>query len=332
MAHKYRLWPYLENVTEYNFPELFKTAIPSNPYRNPSFNKLYFVPATLEEWTDLKKTWRNEYAKQSLLLNIAEGIWQEHVKNKSVVLRGLTQIFLHGMFVRPHAYTYRAFQVTAAEQQKAIQDIINPEKLEISRRILSNQESNDIRNFIFYQRRQVDIIRNFLITFGNKSFSEIQHEPGLLSYLLPLPFVGIARNLINSDVFQTRNYQDTEVIIFDSKGSYQSRHLNYAASNASLDEENESESTHPMQVAGVIAAKEDLSQLKGIAPGTRILVISEINKQTLAQINKSTANVINVSRMFQFPPSCAKYFKMWNQNPESFGNTPSNQNIYCQAL
>lgn len=90
--------------------------------------------------------------------------------------------------------------------------------------------------------------------------------------------------------------------------------------------------THAEQVSGVLAAKENLAQLKGVAPGARILQISKINEDTLAQIKRSSARVINISKVFQFPANCAGYFKTWQAQPNWQAKYFHSANNYCKVL
>ena len=131
-----------------------------------------------------------------------------------------------------------------------------------------------------------------------------------------------AHDLINVGFLQGKAVGDLEVIVYDSEHHY-SRHLAYSplAAQSYLSKEekkdNSSQATlkkhsHSTAVAGVIGAEPNLEQLKGVAPGAKILPVRGINRTTLDLMRKSTARVINMSVGLSFPKACLNYFQEKN--------------------
>jgi len=340
LAHDYVLKSDLiKSMSDFSFLSQFVTAVPGNPYRRPGADKFEIIPNSAKSWKWTLEGWREGLVYRETLIKLAENILTEAKEKQSITVRGTSSLFLAGLLTGPSEYTVNDFQEMLVQQQEAQQALVTPEKLQITSRPLKGEERKALEAFLAYQKKQADIFRTFLTKFGGMSFKDAILEPDIKSYYLS----GIqpAHKLINVEALQGKERGDAEVIVFDTGYGHSSKHLkissNFSKKQAEdWDDEDEDEGyPHEESVSGVLAAKEELAQLKGVAPGARVLPIAEVTPQTLKEISRSPARVINISREFKFPISCAPAFEKWNMkksNPQTEGNLEAATDPNCKVL
>ena len=328
LAHHYVLEKDLvddDYSDNYDFIDIFKASVPGNPYRHPSPDKVEFMPRNAEDWADSLEGWQAAFNFQKIFLTLAENILNENKENQSIHLKGSLNTLFNGLFKRPLVYQYEEFHEVYNAQVEAIKIITNPQDLPIEIRSLTSSEERALLQFIAYYKKRLSVFESFLQTFADKPFEEAIKNPLLKSYFLYN--IQLASKLINVNIFQERNYNDTEVIVFDTGHNLPSRYLNYTKSSKALPENPYStpiEELHAQSVAGIIAATDKLAQLRGVAPGTRVLAISDLNPETLEKIKQSKARVINISKALFVPSYC--------KINEVTKNFETSETPYCQYL
>lgn len=339
LAHDYQLKMDLidedDVVEDFEFIKLFRAATPENPYRQPSPDKVEFLPTSASTWTYSLEGWREELIYWKLFLTLADSILAEESKNNSVQLKGLPSVLLKGLFKRPTTYSYDEFHEFYTAQVEALDALFTPHALTIETRPLSGQEKELLGTFVSYSKQQLNIIQTFLDTYGNRSFESVINDPALKSYYLYSQSRQTPSKLINVDAFQSKNYRNSEVIVLDLGQSPHSSYLNYAKGVIPPTEQEKTTDvpiSHGQQVSGVIAGKEELEQLKGVAPGARVLEISDLTVEALDQMRQSSARVINISRALNFSPACAQRFKEWRATPPTLKKNFEDDPFSCQLL
>lgn len=308
LAHDYILHDNLvsdDYSHDFDFIGLFVASVPGNPYRHPSQDKVDFMPTNAESWAYSLERWQSAFSFQKTFLNLAENILSENKKNQHIYLKGSLDVLLNGLFKRPLVYQFKEFKIAYEAQVEALQIITKSDVLPIETRSLTASEESALIKFIAYYKKRLSVFEIFLQTFGNESFEKAIKNPLLKSYFLYN--IQSPSKLINVDLFQTRNYNDVEVIVFDIGHNLPSKYLNYVKSSKNLPENPYStpiNELHAQSVAGIIAATDKLAQLKGVAPGAKVMAISDLNPETLKKIKQSKARVINISRVLYIPSYC----------------------------
>lgn len=130
---------------------------------------------------------------------------------------------------------------------------------------------------------------------------------------------------------QGKSGRNLEIVVLDDVHTY-SRHLSYSplTTQSHFPEEEKKQASsqealetpsHSTAVSGIIGAHADLEQLKGVAPGAKILPIQQITPGTLEIIKKSKARVINISQGFALPLTCKTYFDSLHSHPSTTTTT-----------
>lgn len=314
------MMPYNTLVSAFANFEWLSTPFPHNPYRAPGIDKSFIFPANAEEWLHILNECNTKKQQHTYLISLMDYFLFSPAPGTSqgseVTLRVFDPQKTRYLFQRPSQYDVAVF----SKHFSILNDSTNS-NISLTIGLPQLQEFKRFKEYHTKQVEKIVALEQVMTKAGNPDFFfkalsskdspyHIQAKnyleelrPFFLSPRLPVP------KIINVEPLQARDRGDAEVIVYDVDLGV-SKRINYSKAQQESDKEvTQAGSSHGAGAASIVAGRDDLAHLKGIAPGAQVIQINEINQETLEKIRRSKARVINISRNHTTTQACYQYFQ-----------------------